>query len=121
MNKKKTDFEHILSMLLGLLILYWVLGQPILLVFAFIIGLTPFLFPDIARKIAYLWDKTAEILGKINGSIILSILFFLILTPIAFLYRLGNRHSKFLLDKKEKSAFIERNHEYKASDLENMW
>lgn len=103
------------------MILYWVSGQKILLVVAFIIGLTPFLFPALGEIIANLWDKTALLLGKINGAIILSVLFFLILTPIAFLYRLGNRHSKFLLNKKEKSAFIERNHEYKASDLKNMW
>lgn len=121
MQEKKDRFEHILSLNLACILLFWISGKLFFLVSGFIIGLTPFLLPAISQKISKGWKHFGELLGKINGAVLLAIVFFLILTPIALIYRLGNRHKAFLINRKAQSTFVVRNHEYKPEDLKNMW
>jgi len=68
------------------------------------------------------WLKIAQFLGFINARIILTLIFFLFLTPIACLYRLF--HGDFLSIKRNdsiKSYFVERDHEYVPKNLDNVW
>lgn len=53
-----------------------------------ILILTALTVPDLLNSVRRIWDKTGETLGMINTAIILSVMFFLIITPIAFLLRL---------------------------------
>ncbi|HBA61878.1 MAG TPA: hypothetical protein DCZ92_13910 [Elusimicrobia bacterium] len=46
-----------------------------------------------ARWLAAGWMKFAEILGAVNSRIILWLIFFFILTPVAFFYRLFNKQA----------------------------
>ena len=39
------------------------------------------------------WLKLSELLGAINSKIILSLIFYLVLTPVAFIYRLFNKQA----------------------------
>jgi len=55
-----------------------------LLVLAIIGGPVP-------KNIASAWLKFAEILGKINSTIILSIIYIIFLTPVALLFRIFNK------------------------------
>ena len=81
-----------------------------------------FFIPFLSRLIAWAWFKLAEILGFINTRIILTIIFFVFLMPIAFLYRLRNRN---MLDrnngKKMTTLFKTRSHQYVPGDLDNVW
>jgi hypothetical protein len=60
------------------------------------------------------------ILGNINGKILLSIVFFIFLTPIAFISKLFNKDG-LQLKKTNKSYYQDRNHQYSAKDFENTW
>lgn len=53
-----------------------------------ILILTAFTVPNLLNPVRKIWDKTGEILGMINTAAILSLMFFLIITPLAFLLRL---------------------------------
>ncbi|WPU92222.1 SxtJ family membrane protein [Mucilaginibacter sabulilitoris] len=57
-----------------------------------VIGLTlllaAWLFPDLLNPIRIFWDKVGKILGYLNSIIILSIVFFILLTPIGLLISL---------------------------------
>jgi hypothetical protein len=44
--------------------------------------------PNLLNPVRIVWDKTGEVLGMINTTIILSVMFFLIITPIGTLLRL---------------------------------
>lgn len=73
------------------LLLPWLFDRPFPR-WPFFVGL-PLLFlaltwPTALNPLRRLWMKLAEILGWINSRIILSILFFLVFTPMAFLLRL---------------------------------
>lgn len=76
----------------------------------------------IADKISWLWLEFAEILGSVNTKILFGIIFFLLLTPIALVYRLFGK-SNLQLKRKgaNESYFSERNHVYEAKDLKNLW
>jgi len=75
----------------------------------------------VAAAIARLWMRFAFALGALNTKIILTVTFFLILTPIAVLYRW--KHGDFLSIRETpvKTLWHERNHEYRAEDLEKQW
>ena len=60
----------------------------------------------LANLIAGLWLKLSEHIGNFMSRIILSIVFFLLLTPLAALYRLFNREmTKSFFDRTSASTF----------------
>ncbi len=75
----------------------------------------------LTSRIAWIWLKFAEGIGKFNSKVILSLAFFLVLVPLAFVRKLFTRD---LLDLKRGTGdtlYHTRNHEYTAADLENPW
>lgn len=75
-----------------------------------------------AAIIASAWLKFGHLLGTINTRILLALAFYLVLTPIAVVYRI--LHPDFLQighGRKTSSLWHERNHEYTARDFDNMW
>lgn len=105
----------------GLLILYFIFDADFLLYAAGIIGVLCIAIPVVGDLIVKGWYKIAEVLGAINGRILLSLVFFIILFPIALLSRLGKKNPLALKRESERSVFAERNHRYTAKDLENVW
>lgn len=119
--EKQNTAEIILSIVVGFLALDFIFDIQGFLYAAGIIGLLGLLSSAFAGLVSKVWLKFAEILGRINGSILLSIIFFLVLTPIAFLMRIFSGDSALNLKKPKKTTFAERNHKYTADDLKNIW
>ncbi len=74
-----------------------------------------------AKQISRGWLKFAEVIGTFNSRVILSLTFYLFLTPIAFLFRLFTRNPLMLKADDAPSFYTERNHTYSGADLEKMW
>ncbi len=79
------------------------------------------LVPPLARIITVWWEKFSRVLAAVNSRIILTIVFYLVLAPLACLYRLFNRDPLRLTRKESGSYYVERNHTYTKVDLEKMW
>jgi hypothetical protein len=76
----------------------------------------------VARIISRVWLGFAEVLGAFNSKVILTLVFFLFLTPIAFLFRLFTKNPLQLKNESGlKSMYKERNHLYSSKDFEKMW
>jgi len=77
--------------------------------------------PQIFRPVAVLWLGFADLLGAIMPKVLLSIVFFLVVTPVAILRRLAGKDSLKLRAFKagKGSIMLERNHKFSASDLES--
>ena len=123
MEKNKKDAETILVIATGFLILHIVLEIKLLLWIALGISILYLVFPSLGKKIVWLWGKIGEILGWINTRILLTIVFFIFLMPVAFIAKLFSK-DKLQLKKKigsNTSYYIERNHQYQKKDLENVW
>jgi len=56
--------------------------------------------------IAQYWLKLSKLLGEINSKILLSIVFFIILTPVAFLYRIFNKGDSEHFKKNKKNSYF---------------
>jgi len=74
-----------------------------------------------AAEITFWWLRFSAILSGVTNRIILTLLFFLILTPIALVYRLFNKDPLNLERDDSGSFYSERNHTYLKNDLEKMW
>jgi hypothetical protein len=76
----------------------------------------------LAGWIARGWLAFAHVLGSVNSKIILALIFFLFLTPLAFIYRLF--HGDFMhirRDAGKTTYYMPRDHLYSAKDVENLW
>ncbi|MGL4631654.1 MAG: SxtJ family membrane protein [Leadbetterella sp.] len=88
---------------------------------AVIIGVLSLVSDTFANLLLKGWEGIAHVLGYINTKIIMSAIFFLFLTPFALLKKIFSSKSDMHLKNDSPSVFVERNHEYKASDFDNIW
>ena len=73
-----------------------------------------------AMVIDKIWLLIGEKLGNINSAVLLFLIYYLLLTPIAFLSRIGSK-DPLQLKAPTKSNFKELRHLYSAKDLQNPW
>ena len=83
--------------------------------------LTGLFVKPLAELIAKWWLKFAEVVGTFNGRLILTLTFYLFLTPLAFLYRRFVRNPLMLKREGAPSFYTVRDHTYSGADLEKMW
>ncbi|MBN8577722.1 MAG: hypothetical protein J0L66_12325 [Cytophagales bacterium] len=114
-------YKTILVIVTGLLVIATYLKIEWLSKTAILIGIITIFIPIAAKGIEWVWLKLAHVLGWINSKILLSIIFFLFLLPIAILSRLFTKDPLKLKGREMKSLFADRNHLYSKEDLENIW
>jgi len=116
-NKYKT----ILTMVTGFLTLFIIFQKVWMAYTAFGIGILSLLSPLITHWILKIWFGIAKILGYINSRILLSIIYFLVLFPLALINKLLGNQSITLKKGAVKSYFTIRNHKYVKGDFEKPW
>lgn len=119
-NDKLKSLETILVLVAALIIFFWIFNKKIFLLVALLLVLIAIASDFLASRITWVWLKFSVLLGSVMSKVILSGVFFIILTPIAFLYRLAGK-DPLLLKKKTSSYYFERNHQYAPADIENIW
>lgn len=72
---------------------------------------------QIAQQILSIWSKFGMLLNRICSPLILGMVYFLLLTPVALLYRLFTAGR----EKDNATSFTERNKLFTAKDFENPW
>ena len=92
-----------------------------LLYAAAIVGVLCVFVPIFGDYLVKVWFKIAEGLGWFNSRVILTIMFYIFLWPIAMLYRLSSKNPMGVKRPDTKSVYAERNHTYVPKDLENIW
>ncbi len=107
---------------IGFLMLFFVFKNEYLLVISGGIAFSGFLFSKIRKLIVKYWLWLGRILGFVNSRILLSLIFFLLLTPLALLKRLFSQDKFYIKRKKGKqSYFRDRNHTFTKEDFEQLW
>ena len=120
MNKEK-NLETILTLCIALVVFYLIFHIKLLLSLSILLGIIGLFFKYLSGKITWLWLKLSEALGFVSSKIILTIIFFIFLFPIALLSRLFKKDSLQLKKGKTFSYYVIKNHEFTAKDLENPW
>ena len=105
----------------GFLIIAYKWEVDYLLYTAILLGVLALISKKIADYIHWAWMKLAWILSMIFPPILLSIIFYFILTPIAFLFRIINRSDTLLLKQKLETTFRSRNMRIEREDFEKTW
>lgn len=76
----------------------------------------------VAGWIVWVWDKIALVLGTINSKILLTVIFYVFLFPVALISRVVKKKDTLLLKKlPEGSYYKERNYTYVKEDLEHVF
>lgn len=115
-------YKNILVMIAGFCALHLLFKEKTIVFL--IVALAVLILSALSEKSAVLIEKSwlwfGEKIGKVNAAILLFLVYYLILTPIAFLSRIGKK-DPLKLKAPEKSNFIFNHHAYTAKDLENPW
>lgn len=119
MKKSKIN-EALLVIVTGFLLLYLVYEKDVFLYISFGIGVLSVFIKPLAKWIAIGWFKLGDALGFVVSKVVLGIVFYILLVPIALVYRLFNKDALSLIYQ-DKSLWNKRNHKYTASDLKNIW
>ena len=119
--QSKDTFKTILVIVTGLLAVAWIFNTPLPAKIALITGLVCIAIPPAATAVEWIWLKLAMALGWINSRIILSVIYFIFLMPIAWMSKLFTRDPLALRKDKRATLFITRDHLYSKKDLENIW
>lgn len=121
MKARNSTDKTLLVMITGLLVFFYFFQIDLLVYISLGIGLAAIISSRLAAGIEWLWLKFAEILGWINSRILLSIVYFIFLFPLALLRRVFQKETNWKLNKDKKSFYVERNHTYTKEDLINPW
>lgn len=120
LQDKFKSVDTTLTLSVALVIAYKVTDIEVLLIFGIVMGLVGVFIKPLALLIAVVWLKIGELLGFVFSKIILSVVFYIFLVPISFLYRIAKK-DPLRLKAGYNSYFFERNKSYTAEDLKNPW
>lgn len=126
---KQAPEAVVLGLVTGLVTIYlllqwhWQQAVPELIYASVFIGLLSVLFKAIAEWVAVAWMTLGQFMGRIVGSILLSMVYLVILTPLAKLQALFARSDKFKSgdQTKAETAWKARVHTFSSKDLEELW
>lgn len=129
MRLRKVSNPHavILGLLAGLLVIRFLLKKnypnesELLSYITLGIAVLSALFRTFASLLASLWMAFGFALGKINGAILLTLVYFFLLTPLSLLRKLLSPSDSFVRNKGTHSKFINREHTFDKRDLQYPW
>ena len=112
-----------MAMVLLLLLFSSVLKRHGLVTAAMVVLVVDMIYPLIFRPVAFVWLGFSHLLGTVMSRILLTIVFFLVVTPMGIARRLMRKDSMNLTSFKanEQSVMAVRNHTFVAKDLEKPY
>lgn len=110
------QYKTVLTIVLGFLILGYFSHSKILQYSGFTIGVLAVSSSFLCNIIVLSWEKLGFVLGWINTRVLLSLIYFVILVPLAFFKKLFSKK-----EQEMKSQYITRNITYVANDFVNKW
>jgi hypothetical protein len=119
MNKSK-QYETVLVIVLGFIVVFFLSHARGWLIAALSTGLISLLVPAVASLIDLGWSKLSLLLGELSGRILLTLVYILLLLPLAALARLSG-HAGLRRKNASDSYFTERNHRYEKEDMIHPW
>ncbi|MGO9126200.1 MAG: SxtJ family membrane protein [Terriglobales bacterium] len=112
-----------MAMVLLLLLLFLSRKREGWLFAAMVLHVLNMVAPQIYRPVAVLWLGLSDLLGAVVPKILLSVVYFMVVTPIAVVRRLAGKDSLKLRAFKagKESVMVERKHVFAGRDLEKPY
>ena len=105
----------------GLLTVHLVTKNNGFLYVAVVISIFTAMSARVAFFIEKIWFYFAEILGSIIPKIMLALIFFVFLTPIAIFRKVISKNNFLQLKNRQNSLWIERKIDFSALDMDKPW
>ena len=120
-KKELTPSKTVLTIVVGFLVIYMITKLSWALWVAITIGILGMLSSFIAVKIQDFWMGLSTVLSRIIPPILLSVIFFIILFPVALLSRLFGDKDPLQLKKTDKSLFKTVDKPFSKDTFEKTW
>lgn len=114
-------FKTVLTIGIGFSVLFVITEIKYLLWIGIAVGVLGLISTFLAVWIEKLWMLLGQLLGNVVPVIILTLIFFFFLFPIALLSRLFGRKDSLYLKGNYKSTFIENQRTFEAADFEQTF
>ncbi|MDQ7831057.1 MAG: SxtJ family membrane protein [Desulfovibrionaceae bacterium] len=109
-----------MAMVLICLLFAWIGGYKAMLPAAILVLLVNMICPGVYKPLARVWFGLSHVLGTVMSKVILSLAFFLVLTPMGLLRKALGKDSLHVAcwKKGTDSVFRNRDHTFTAADIE---
>ena len=121
MKMKSNPYLTLLTIVFGLLVFNYFIDNKNIFYFTLILAGTGVFSTKISLFIEKIWFKISFILSQFIPNILLSVIFFLILTPIALLSKLFKSQTDFNSKNNRKSMFKIQNKSFEKESFERAW
>jgi len=118
---KYKNFETILAIIAGLLVIWYFARVNTLVYISIGLSLVALISNTIASVITWIWTGISQVMGYVMSKVILTIVFFIVLYPIALLSRLFKKDDLMLKKSSGNSYYKVREKLYTKEDIENPW
>ena len=118
--KADTSKSTILVISMGFLILYLIFSWKWAVIVSLAVGIVGIISSSLSRILECGWMKLARILSYIIPSVLLGIVFYFFLFPIALISKIFTK-DPLMLSKKYNSYFIDISKEVSKESLEKIW
>lgn len=116
-NPSKT----VLVITVGFLVLFFFSKQNTFLYVALGVGVLGALSSYLAEKIDWIWTKIGWVLSFIVPNIIMTLVFYVVLTPTAFLSRIFGKSDPMDLKNSQPSLFKKKDTTFSKESFEKPW
>ena len=116
-KERKEQYKTLAVFAIGFLLISWRIHSRYLAIAIGVISLGGLISPYLLGRITKAWMWIGEKIGAVMSRVILTVVFFVFLTPIALAFRVFSKKKS----ENGLSYFIERNHTYTAQDMEQTF
>lgn len=124
MNKlapKIDPISTILTINICFIILYLITRWHLLLYFSILIGIGGLSNKTISIFINNLWIRMVRIFSCIARNLVLTLIYFIVLTPLAYLCKAFNCSNQLNLRNNKRSLFLEKHKNFNSDSFHKMW
>lgn len=118
---KSNPAKTVLTISIGFIIIYLATNRHWAITASVLLGLVGIFSDFLSRKIEFLWMKLAWLLGLVMPVIILSIVFYLFLFPVAMLSKLFGNKNALQLKNSLSSTYKSNKRQFDKASMENPW
>ena len=115
------NYKSTLTIVIGFTLLSNYFHSKPLLILSIAIGLIAIFSEKANDKIIWAWNKLSELLGLIMPNVLLTLVFYLFLTPLALINRINRKKNPLQLKNITSSVYTSKRKEFSPESLEKIW
>lgn len=111
----------VLTLTTSLLIIHFISGWDWPVIVSLVLGMSAVIVPKIAIKIDFGWKVITRLVGVAIQQIVLTLIFYFILTPVALISRWVSKRDPLNLSNRKSSTFADVNKTFQKKEFEKPW